>query len=437
VTGRPRVDDLGASGGMGDEGGSGRRLDEFDAVGRVGRRGRADSGRLAPGWTMDLHRPVSAVTFRGGSRPAGAGQQTVRRHNLALVLREVAEGEPVSRAGVAARTGLTRGTVSSLVEQLIEDGLLTELAASRGGTGRPANPLQLNRSGPAGLGVEVGVDELSACVVDLSGSVRATRTIASDHRERAPDVGLAAAARLAAAVTSEAGLPICAAGVAVPGVLGPDGRLQHAPNLPEWADVDVGGLLSPRLGGVPVRTGNEADLAALAELWFGRTGPTPEPDFLYVSGGIGVGAGIVLGGELFHGAAGRAGELGHVVVEPDGPGCRCGGRGCLEQITGQEALLRAAGVGSVEHLLARPGPAVDQARRALGVALTGAVHLLDVRTVVLGGLYARLGEPLRAAVQAELESRVGPVRVRLPHPDTGGALRAAAAGVVRERLRLV
>ena len=82
----------------------------------------------------------------------------MRRHNLALVLGEVAAGEPVSRAGVAARTGLTRGTVSSLVEELIAAGLLTELAAARGGTGRPANPLQLNRSGPAGLGLEIGVD---------------------------------------------------------------------------------------------------------------------------------------------------------------------------------------------------------------------------------------------------------------------------------------
>ena len=398
----------------------------------------AETGARRPGsWPIDFHRPVPAVSYSGGPRSVGAGQQTVRRHNLALVLREVAEGEPVSRAGVAARTGLTRGTVSSLVEQLLEDGLLTELAATRGGTGRPANPLQLNRSGPAGLGLEIGVDELGACVVDLTGSVRASRRVTSAHRDRPPDVGLSAAARLAEAVITEAGLPISGAGVAVPGVLGPDGRLQHAPNLPGWTDVDVAGQLSPRLDGVPVRTGNEADLAALAELWFGRGDPPPEQDFLYVSGGIGVGAGIVLGGELFRGAAGRAGELGHVVVEPDGRRCRCGGRGCLEQSAGQEALLAAAGASTVQQLLARPDRAIEQARRALGVALTGAVHLLDVRTVVLGGLYAQLGEPLRAGVAAELAARVGPVRVRAPHPDTGGALRAAAAGVVRERLRLV
>jgi predicted NBD/HSP70 family sugar kinase len=366
----------------------------------------------------------------------------VRRHNLALVLHEVAAGEPVSRAGVAVRTGLTRGTVSSLVEELLAVGLITELAATRGGTGRPASPLQLNRSGPAGLGLEIGIDHVGACVVDLTGTVRARRVAPSAHRDRPPEVGLAAATELAAAVVADAGLTICGAGVALPGVIGTDGRLQRAPNLPGWIDLAVDTELSARLGGVPVRAGNEADLAALAELWFGeRRGPAAhgppdaDVDFLYVSGGIGVGAGIVLGGALFRGAGGRAGELGHVVVDPHGPPCSCGGRGCLEQAAGQRALLRAAGAGTVEELLARPAAAIERAADALGIALTGAVHLLDVRTVVLGGLYAQLGDGLRDAVAARLAARVGPVQVRRARPDSGGSLRGAAAWVVRELLR--
>jgi predicted NBD/HSP70 family sugar kinase len=193
---------------------------------------------------------------------------------------------------------------------------------------------------------------------------------------------------------------------------------------------------------VPVRAGNEADLAALAELWFGeRRGPAADGprdagvDFLHVSGGVGVGAGIVLGGALFRGAGGRAGELGHVVVDPHGPPCSCGGRGCLEQAAGQRALLRAAGAQTVEELLTRPAAAVERAADALGIALTGAVHLLDVRTIVLGGLYAQLGDGLRDAVAARLAARVGPVQVRRAWPGSGGSLRAAAAWVVRERLR--
>jgi predicted NBD/HSP70 family sugar kinase len=383
------------------------------------------------------HEPVRPGA--AAPRPGGAGQQTVRRHNLALVLHEVAAGEPVSRAGVAVRTGLTRGTVSSLVEELLAVGLITELAATRGGTGRPANPLQLNRSGPAGLGLEIGIDHVGACVVDLTGTVRARRVAPSAHRDRPPEVGLAAATELAAAVVADAGLTICGAGVALPGVIGTDGRLQRAPNLPGWVDLAVDAELSARLGGVPVRAGNEADLAALAELWFGeRRGPAAfgprDADFLYVSGGIGVGAGIVLGGALFRGAGGRAGELGHVVVDPHGPPCSCGGRGCLEQAAGQRALLRAAGAGTVEELLARPAAAIERAADALGIALTGAVHLLDVRTVVLGGLYAQLGDGLRDAVAAQLAARVGPVQVRRARSDSGGSLRGAAAWVVRELL---
>lgn len=374
------------------------------------------------------------------SRRSGpAAGRDVRRHNLALVLREVAEGEPVSRAAVAAHTGLTRGTVSSLVEELIGDGLVRELAAARGGTGRPANPLQLNRSGPAGLGVEIGVNHVGACVVDLSGAVRATRTVPSDHRDRPPAPGLRRAAALAREVIDEAGLTVVGAGVALPGVVGPAGELQRAPNLPHWIDVAVGGELSAQLDGLAVDTGNEADLAALAELWCGG-GP---PNLLYVSGEIGVGGAIVLAGELFRGAGGRAGELGHVVVDPDGPPCSCGGRGCLEQAAGQEALLAAAGAGDVDDLLARcdepcPAAAVVAAGRALGVALAGAVNLLDVPAVVLGGLYARLGPALRDAVEAELRTRVltsPPVEVRCSVLGPDAALRGAATAVVRARLR--
>jgi predicted NBD/HSP70 family sugar kinase len=354
----------------------------------------------------------------------------VRRHNLALVLGEVAGPEPLSRAGVAARTGLTRGTVSSLVEELIAAGLVTELAAARGGPGRPASPLRLDPRGPAGLGLEVGVDAVGACVVDLTGAVRARRTVASDHRDDVPDTGLGTVAALAAGVVAEAGLPIAGAAVALPGVVGPDGVLERAPNLPRWVDVAVGDALSARLRGLPVRAGNEADLAALAERRAG--GPT---DAVVVSGGIGVGAGILLDGVLFAGAGGRAGEIGHVVVEPGGRDCHCGGRGCLETVAGLEALLGDAT--DLESLVAARPDAVRAAGRALGIALTGAVHLLDVPAVVLGGSYPRCGPLLLDAVRAELAARVfsrAGVEVRFSTLGPGAALRGAAAAVVQDVL---
>jgi len=368
-----------------------------------------------------------------------AGQHTVRRHNRGLVLRTVAADEPVSRARVAARTGLTRGTVSSLVEELLGAGLLAELAAARGATGRPANPLQLNRSGPAGLGVEIGVDTVGACVVDLTGAVRAQWVVASDHRTWPARAGLEAAAELAAEVVGQAGLPIAGVGLAVPGVVA-GGVLERAPNLPLWRDVDVharvAAVLAPVVGDVPVTVGNEADLAALGEH---RTHAAGD-DFIYVSGGVGVGAGIVLGGRLFHGSGGRAGELGHVVVDPTGPRCTCGGRGCLERAAGMEVLCRAAGVADLDALAAateRGERAADAALRAgghaLGVALAGAVNLLDVPVVVLGGGYPRLGPVLRDAVADELARRVvwrSPVSVRVSAHTASAALVGAATSVV-------
>jgi predicted NBD/HSP70 family sugar kinase len=366
-------------------------------------------------------------------RSSASAQQTVRRQNLALVLQEIAEAEPVSRAGLSQRVGLTRGTVSSLVEELIAADLVTELAATRGGTGRPASPLQLNRSGPAGLGIEIGVDEIGACVVDLSGAVRALRRVPSGHRSGGPEDGLDRATELAAQVIADTGLQIEGAGVALPGLVGPDGVLQRAPNLPHWVDVAVDVDLADRLG-MPVDIANEADLAALAELWFAGA---PQ-DFVHVSGGIGVGAGIVLGGELFRGPGGRAGELGHVVVDPDGSTCTCGGHGCLEQVAGQNALLRLTGAADAGALIRDPGSAPAVAGRSLGIALSAAVNLLDIPTVVLGGLYAQLGDPLAEALTTELRARVPSrpeVDVRLGSPEAGGALRAAGARVVRHLLR--
>ncbi|WP_253258091.1 ROK family protein [Pseudonocardia sp. N23] len=339
-------------------------------------------------------------------------------------------GAPASRAAVAAHTGLTRGTVSSLVDDLLADGMLVEREAPRGGRGRPANPLQLNPSGPCGVGVEIGVDDVGACVADLTGTVRAVRRVPSDHRRHDPAHGLRRAADIVRDVVAEAGLPVAGVRVALPGVVTPDGVLQRAPNLPRWQDVGVAELFGS-LVEAPVSATNEADLAALAELWDGQA----LRDMLFVSGGVGVGAGIVLDGRLFHGAGGRAGELGHVVVDPGGRACTCGGTGCLETVAGVTALLRAAGAADVDELVREPGAALDVAADALGVALAGAVNLLDLPAVVLGGVYARLGDALVERVGAALRARVlarPPVRVLRAAVARDAALRGAAIGVVRE-----
>jgi predicted NBD/HSP70 family sugar kinase len=244
----------------------------------------------------------------------------------------------------------------------------------------------------------------------------------------------------------------------VPGPVETDrGLLRLAPNL-GWEDVPVAEILADRLPGpgLEVLVDNEANLAALGELWFG--GHDDLDDFVHVSGEIGVGAGIVIDGELFRGVRGFAGEVGHVTVQPDGPRCRCGARGCLEQLAGQEAILRAAGVagavgtslgqpgGSVAELLARaragePGTlrAVAAAGRALGLALSATVNLVDPGTVVLGGLYAALEPWLREPLLAELSERAitqrwSPARVLASRLGPNAAVRGATGAVVKRVL---
>jgi predicted NBD/HSP70 family sugar kinase len=160
------------------------------------------------------------------------------------------------------------------------------------------------------------------------------------------------------------------------------------------------------------------------------------PSFVYVSGEIGIGAGIVLGGELYRGVRGWSGEIGHMPVRPDGPLCRCGARGCLEQFAGQEAILRTAGVSALELLDPVAGPALDDAGAALGIALAGVINLLDVDTIVLGGSYAPLLGGLRGGIEAELRRRVltfdlAPITLRAAALGADAAMRGAADSVIR------
>jgi predicted NBD/HSP70 family sugar kinase len=226
--------------------------------------------------------------------------------------------------------------------------------------------------------------------------------------------------------------------VAVPGLIARDGvTVVRAPNL-DWHDTDRGALLPDDY---PVTVDNEANFGALAELWLGEGTPT---DFLHVSAEIGIGAAVVVSGHVLRGTRGFAGELGHVPVEPEGPHCACGGRGCREQYAGEEAVLRAAGleagddrVGLLATRAAEGDEAVRRALRdagrALGVALTGAVNLLDPEIVVLGGELSGVAPWLLPSLEAELAGRTAgpacPVTVSRLGPE--GPLLGAAHSVVR------
>ncbi|MGW7069849.1 ROK family protein [Streptomyces sp. NPDC054855] len=383
----------------------------------------------------DAHRGTSGV-------PLPDTQQGMRRRNLSRVMHAVAAHGPLSRAAVANRIGLTRAAVSTLVDELIRSGLLDELGPERPGkVGRPGSALAVSRSGPAGIGAEVGVDHLAVCAVDLRGEVRVRAVRQGDNRGRAPQPVIKELIALVRQVSEEArqaGLRPAGLALAVPGLVARDtGVAVRAPNL-DWHDVDLGALLP---GGLPLTVDNEANFGALAELWLGDEAPQ---DFLHVSAEIGIGAALVVDGRLLRGTRGFAGELGHVPVWPDGPPCPCGGRGCLEQYAGEEAVWRAAGldpgtdrVGLLAERAAQGEENVRQALHsagaALGIALTGAVNLLDPRSVVLGGALSRLAPWLLPSLEGELRRRTAGTACAVTVSGLGsdGPLLGAAHSVVR------
>ncbi|MER5601872.1 ROK family transcriptional regulator [Streptomyces sp. NPDC002265] len=380
--------------------------------------------------------------------PTGPGralpdtQQGMRRRNLARVMHTVGAEGPLSRASVASRIGLTRAAVSTLVDELIRSGLLEELGPERPGrVGRPGSALAVSGRGPTGIGAEVGVDHLAVCAVDLRGEVRARAVRHGTNRGRAPGPvleELGSLLRLVVADAEREGLWPAGLAIAVPGLVAPDARtVVRAPNL-GWQDLDLGASLP---AGLPLTVDNEANFGGLAELWLGEGTPR---DFLHVSAEIGIGAAVVVDGRLLRGTRGFAGELGHVPVRPDGPECACGGRGCLEQYAGEEAVLRAAGLEPGEDrvgLLAGRAAAGDEAVRqalrdagtAFGIALTGAVNLLDPESVVLGGALSGLAPWLLPSLREELARRTaGPAcAVSVSRLGPEGPLLGAAHSVVR------
>ncbi|MEU4167400.1 ROK family transcriptional regulator [Streptomyces sp. NPDC026665] len=382
------------------------------------------------------------------AHPTGPGrrlpdtQQGMRRRNLARVMHTIGDEGPLSRAAVASHIGLTRAAVSTLVDELIRTGLLEELGPERPGrVGRPGSALAVSGHGPAGIGAEVGVDHLAVCAVDLRGAVRARAVRHGTNRGRAAGPVIQELTALIRRVVAEAdqeGLWPAGLAVAVPGLVARDARtVVRAPNL-DWHDTDLGELLPDEW---PLTVGNEANFGALAELWLGDATPR---DFLHVSAEIGIGAAVLVDGQLLRGTRGFAGELGHVPVRPEGPECPCGGRGCLEQYAGEEAVLRAAGlepgedrVGLLSRRAADGDPDVRRALRdagtALGIALTGAVNLLDPETVVLGGALAGLAPWLLPSLEDELARRTaGPAcPVSVSRLGSEGPLLGAAHSVVR------
>jgi predicted NBD/HSP70 family sugar kinase len=383
-------------------------------------------------------------------------RQVMRAHNRSVVLDVVRRSGPVARTEVARRTSLAKPTVSTIVDELLDEGLVHEVGVgkSTAAGGRPPTYLDYDVTRDAYVGIHVGVDTTTVAVANGRGNVDAEcsrkSTIGSPQRSLEHVQTLLDDALAQAKVRRRT---IRHATVVVPGLIDREtGVCVLAPNL-EWRDVPVGKLFGDALG-VPVTVWNTPHASAIAEA---RGGAARDVDtFVWLYVGPGVGSAIVQDGELVTGARGFAGEIGHCRVEDDGVQCHCGKYGCLEVYTSAEAIGRAAadaGVPSRTRIprlvdvvhAARDGHegalgVLDDAGHMLGLGTSYLVGILNPELVVVGGesapAFEFLLDPLRGALaQDALEAEQVPVVASTIDGDAavaGAVLLAFEAGVAAE-----
>ena len=333
--------------------------------------------------------------------------------------------------------------MSELTTALLAGGLVIEdggpLVHSRGG--RPGPGLRLNPAGATFLGAELGNDHITVVALSLDAQelVRLREPIESNPDADVVVTRLAGLARRAIRETGDAAAAVQGLGVSVPGMLDQDGTVFWLPQL-GWRNVDLKGMLEKALG-IPVCLDNDANAAALAELYFGEA--ADGADLLYLMLDIGIGGGLIADRSLYRGAGGRAGEVGHLRLDPSGPQCRCGGVGCFEAVAGKPALLRyhrdACGTASSADEVLEHAAADDAAARAavgrwmywLGRGVASAVYLLDARRVILGDSLAvqmpALAEDLAEVLREEKVPKADELQLTLTRLGADGVAIGGAA----------
>ena len=360
----------------------------------------------------------------------------------ARALAVLARRGAASQADIVRETGLSRTTVSSLVADLLSEGVVVERpdserqAPSPSG-GRPATLLSLEPSSGGFIGIDFGREVVRVAIADRAGDLildaRSDRLEVAHQAEQA----LALAEAMVADALDQADIEpdrVLRAGVAVSAPVRSDHPgFASGVIFPSWAKINVAGHLGERPG-VPVHVGNDANLGALAEATFGAG--RGKRDLFYVMLSEGIGGGVIVDGRIYQGGAGAAGELGHIVVNPNGQVCRCGNRGCLATVAGGAALTNALRqihgpditldelITLVHH--GDPGAVrlITDAGAAVGRVLASTCATLDPELVIIGGELAPAGQPLLHSIQTTLEKWISPASGH--YPVTLGQLGAKA-----------
>jgi len=345
-------------------------------------------GERPPAFTRSLRATAKAVP------------EDARRHNRSLMLQSLISDGPLSRADLARATHLTPTSTSDLVAGLLEEGLVEDLGrrAARG-VGKPATLVGIVPDARHIVTLDLSADEdVHGAVVDLIGKVLYRRTVAREERTGQDAVALAV--RLARELTAATDQPILGVGVGSPGVVDPDGVVLEAANL-GWHDLPLAHHLGSVLD-LPVHVANDANVAVLADY---ALGDESSDNLLLVKVGKGVGAGLLIAGQLFTGDRSAAGEIGHVTVDERGELCACGRRGCLETAIAVPRLRARLAVARDERAKVK---VLEAAGRRLGLALATVVSALNLDDVVLSGPPDVVTEAFRAAALATIRRRTIP-----------------------------
>jgi predicted NBD/HSP70 family sugar kinase len=355
--------------------------------------------------------------------------EDARRSNRGLLLRALHHGGPASRADLAKLVGLTPATVSAVIKELLDTGLVDELGRTSGGVGKPATMVGIEPEARHIVTVSLSEpDQFVGALVNLAGKVVLRRIY--DRGERTGLDALELVATICEDLIADAERPLLGIGVASPGIVDHTGTVLRAARL-DWHKLAVADHLAARTG-LEVYVVNDANASALAELTFGVAHSS---DFLMVRVDQGVGVGLVLDGALYRGSRSASGEIGHVVVDPEGSLCTCGKRGCLETEISAPLLGRrlgaADGVGEVDVL--------RRAGERLGIALATVLSALDIGDVILSGPEPVVTETFRRAAIEAVAARTMPeiseeLRLRASSFGDDDVVLGAAALVLDQEL---
>ncbi|MBN1485198.1 MAG: ROK family transcriptional regulator [Chloroflexia bacterium] len=353
----------------------------------------------------------------------------MREFNESLVLNLIRQTGRISRTDIASHTHLSRSTVSSIVNDLLAANLVCEVGTGHSRGGR--RPIMIEFNGQAGyvIGVDLGATHLMVLLSDLEAQA-VVRVASPFVVEEGPKLGLERIAQAIEQALQEAGLGmerIFGVGIGVPGPLDfATGKPIFPPIMPGWHDTPIRERLRERLN-KPVYLDNDANLGAIGEYWWG--GGRGARNVAFIKVGTGIGCGLIIEGQIYRGEIGSAGEIGHTVIDEDGPPCRCGSAGCLETLAAAPAILHVAAEADpalasngkltildlIEaaqdgHLLSRR--LFAQAGRRIGTALTSLVNLLNPGIIVIGGGVARAGPFLLDPLRETVQQRALPVAVQ-------------------------